>query len=47
VCEYIEEVFVPDDSFILIKLDMDRIRLLHLEVDIDSIRYCIERTRGM
>lgn len=47
VCEYIEEVFVPDDSFILIKLDMDRIRLLHLEVDIDSIRYCIEKTRGI
>lgn len=28
VSEYIEEVFLPDDCFILVKLDMDRIRLL-------------------
>ena len=28
VSEYIEEVFLPDDVFILIKLDLDRIKLL-------------------
>lgn len=38
VSEYIEEVFLPDDCFILVKLDMDRIRLLKLEVNVDSIR---------
>ncbi|KAK2152800.1 hypothetical protein LSH36_317g01042 [Paralvinella palmiformis] len=38
VSEYIEEVFLPDDCFLLIKLDMDRIKLLKLEVSVDSIR---------
>ena len=28
VCEYIEEVVLPDDCFVLIKLYLDRIRLL-------------------
>jgi len=28
VSEYLEEVFVPDDCFLLIKLDLDRIKLL-------------------
>lgn len=37
VTEYIEEVYLPDGCFILIKLDENRIRLLKLEVDIDSI----------
>jgi DNA-directed RNA polymerase III subunit RPC1 len=39
VSEYIEELYLPDDCFLLIKLDTDRIRLLKLEVDADSIRY--------
>lgn len=30
-----------DDSFILVKLDMDRIRLLKLEVDANSIKYSL------
>ena len=30
--EYVEEVFLPDDCFLLIKLDLDRIKLLKLEV---------------
>ncbi|XP_067928267.1 DNA-directed RNA polymerase III subunit RPC1-like [Watersipora subatra] len=37
VSEYIEEVYLPDDCFLLIKLDMDRIALLKLEVDLNSI----------
>lgn len=39
VSEYIEEVYLPDDCFLLIKLDIDRIRLLKLEVDAESICY--------
>ncbi|KAF6020050.1 POLR3A [Bugula neritina] len=37
VSEYIEEVYLPDDCFLLVKLDLDRIALLKLEVDINSI----------
>ncbi|KDR18934.1 DNA-directed RNA polymerase III subunit RPC1 isoform X1 [Zootermopsis nevadensis] len=45
VSEYIEELYLPDDCFLLIKLDIDRIRLLKLEVDADSIRYSICTSR--
>ena len=31
VSEYLEEVFLPDDCFLLIKLDLDRIRLLKVQ----------------
>ncbi|XP_021363401.1 DNA-directed RNA polymerase III subunit RPC1-like isoform X1 [Mizuhopecten yessoensis] len=41
VSEYMEEVFLPDDCFILIKLDLERIRLLKLEVHADSIKFAI------
>ena len=41
VSEYLEEVFLPDDCFLLIKLDVERIKLLKLEVTADSIRYCL------
>ncbi|XP_062605530.1 DNA-directed RNA polymerase III subunit RPC1-like, partial [Saccostrea cucullata] len=41
VSEYIEEVFIPDDCFILVKLDLDRIRLLKLEVNVESIKESI------
>lgn len=41
VSEYMEEVFLPDDCFMLIKLDLDRIRLLKLEVNAETIRYSI------
>lgn len=37
--EYFEEVYLPDDCFMLIKLDMNRIRLLKLEVDANSIQW--------
>merc|ERR1712172_260939 len=39
--EYLEEVFLPDDCFLLIKLDVERIKLLKLEVSAGSIRYSI------
>ncbi|MGH0152595.1 UNVERIFIED_CONTAM: hypothetical protein FKN15_022766 [Acipenser sinensis] len=32
ISEYIEEVFLPDDCFILVKLSLERIRLLRLEI---------------
>ncbi|KAK3608217.1 hypothetical protein CHS0354_039236 [Potamilus streckersoni] len=38
VSEYLEEVFLPDDCFILIKLDLDRIKLLKLEVNVYTIK---------
>merc|ERR1719220_1024596 len=41
VSEYIEEVMLPDDVFILVKLHMDRIKLLKLEVNAETIRYAI------
>ncbi|XP_029638657.1 DNA-directed RNA polymerase III subunit RPC1 isoform X1 [Octopus sinensis] len=37
VSEYVEEVYLPDDCFLLVKLDLDRIKLLKLEVSVDSI----------
>jgi DNA-directed RNA polymerase III subunit RPC1 len=37
ISQYIEEVYESDDCYLLIKLDLDRIRLLKLEIDIDSI----------
>lgn len=41
VSEYLEEVFLPDDCFLLVKLDVERIKLLKLEVTADSIRYSL------
>lgn len=34
ISEYMEEVFLPDDCFILVKLSLERIRLLRLEVSL-------------
>lgn len=45
VTECIEECYLPDDAFLLIKLSMDRINLLKLEVDAYSIRYSICTSR--
>merc|ERR1712059_48492 len=41
VSEYIEEGMLPDDCFLLIKLAVDRIKLLKLEVSAESIRWSI------
>ncbi|EFN78064.1 DNA-directed RNA polymerase III subunit RPC1 [Harpegnathos saltator] len=41
VVEYIEEVCLFDDHFLLIKLDTDLIKSLKLEVDVNSICYSI------
>lgn len=34
ISEYIEEVFLPDNCLILVKLSLERIRLLRLEVTV-------------
>jgi len=41
VSEYIEEVLLPDECFLLVRLSVDRIRLLKLEVSAESIRFSI------
>ncbi|KFB44003.1 hypothetical protein ZHAS_00011833 [Anopheles sinensis] len=41
ISSYIEEVYKSDDCFLLIKLDLDRIRVLGLEVNAETIRYSI------
>uniref|UniRef100_A0A8C5QXP4 DNA-directed RNA polymerase subunit n=1 Tax=Leptobrachium leishanense TaxID=445787 RepID=A0A8C5QXP4_9ANUR len=41
ISEYIEEVFLPDDCFLLVKLSLERIRLLRLEVNSETVRYSI------
>jgi DNA-directed RNA polymerase III subunit RPC1 len=41
ITEYIEEIYLPDDCFLLLKIDIDRIKLLKLEVDVNSIRYSL------
>ena len=35
------QVFLPDDCFLLIKLDVERIKLLKLEVNAETIRYSL------
>lgn len=45
VTEVIEEVILPDDCFLLIRLDMDRIKLLKLEVDVYSIREALLKSK--
>ena len=39
VSEYIEEIYLSDDHFLIIKLDIDRIKMLKLEVDVNSVCY--------
>lgn len=39
VSSYIEEIYKPSDCFLLVKLDLDRIRVLGLEVNAESILY--------
>ncbi|XP_022661232.1 DNA-directed RNA polymerase III subunit RPC1-like isoform X1 [Varroa jacobsoni] len=41
ISEYLEEVYLPQEVFVLIKLAIDRIRLLQLEVSADTIKYAI------
>jgi len=47
VTAYFDEMFMPDDCFVLVKLDIDRIRLLKLEVNADTIAHsiCVSKLR--
>ncbi|KAH7729808.1 RNA polymerase Rpb1 [Aphelenchoides avenae] len=45
ISDYIEQVFLPDDLFVLIKLNSKRIRLLQLEVTMDSILASISNAK--
>ncbi|EPB71453.1 RNA polymerase Rpb1, domain 5 [Ancylostoma ceylanicum] len=45
ICEYIEEVYVPDKIFLLLKLNTRRIRILRLEVTLATIVQSILRTK--
>uniref|UniRef100_A0A8R1XTF5 DNA-directed RNA polymerase subunit n=3 Tax=Onchocerca TaxID=6281 RepID=A0A8R1XTF5_ONCVO len=41
ICDYIEEVYLPDDCFILLKINAKRVRLLQLEITMSSIAQSI------
>ena len=41
ITSFLEEVYRNDECFLLIKLDLERIRVLGLEVNIDTIRYSL------
>ncbi|VDN04831.1 unnamed protein product [Thelazia callipaeda] len=41
ICDYIEEVYLPDDCFILLKVNAKRVRLLQLEITMSSIAHSI------
>ncbi|KAB7495389.1 DNA-directed RNA polymerase III subunit RPC1 [Armadillidium nasatum] len=41
ICEYVEEIYKSDDCMLIVKLSMERIKLLKLEVDIGTIKYAI------
>jgi DNA-directed RNA polymerase III subunit RPC1 len=41
VTSFLEEVYRNDSCFLLIKLDLDRIRLLGLEVNADTVKYSL------
>lgn len=47
VSQYIEEVYESDDCYLLIKLDLDRIRLLKLEINAMSIIDSIVQDKKM
>ncbi|XP_055844641.1 DNA-directed RNA polymerase III subunit RPC1 [Episyrphus balteatus] len=41
ISSYIEEVYKPNDCFLVVKLDLYRIKVLGLEINVDTIRYSI------
>uniref|UniRef100_A0A915ASZ0 DNA-directed RNA polymerase subunit n=2 Tax=Parascaris univalens TaxID=6257 RepID=A0A915ASZ0_PARUN len=45
ICEYIEEVYLPDDCFVLVKINAKRVRLLQLEITMGSIAQSICSTK--
>lgn len=45
VSEYLEEVILPSECFVLVKLDLERIRLLQLEVTAETICNSIAQSK--
>ncbi|XP_059619730.1 DNA-directed RNA polymerase III subunit RPC1 [Phlebotomus argentipes] len=45
ISSYIEEVYKSSDCFLLIKLDIDRIRVLGLEIDAETIRFALRNSK--
>lgn len=43
ICKYIKEVHCPEQSYVLIKLDMNLINQLHLDIDAQTVRQSILR----
>ncbi|KAI4470240.1 dna-directed rna polymerase [Holotrichia oblita] len=41
ICEYIDDVYTKGECFLLVKLSYERIRLLQLEVNVDTIKYSL------
>ena len=39
ICSLMEEVYQPDDCYLLIKVDLQRCRLLKIEVNSDTVKY--------
>lgn len=41
ICEYIDDVYTKGECFLLVKLNYERIKLLQLEVNVDTIKYSL------
>ncbi|KAI8114773.1 DNA-directed RNA polymerase III subunit RPC1 [Lucilia cuprina] len=41
ISSYIEEVYKPDDCYLVVRLDLNRIKVLGLEINAETIRYSI------
>jgi len=41
ICSLMEEVYQPDDCYILIKIDLQRCRLLKIDVNADIVKYSL------
>lgn len=39
ISSYIEEVYKPDGCFLLVKLDLPRIKVLGLEINLETVEY--------
>lgn len=47
VCEYIKEIYSPSLCYLAVRLDMDAIKQLYLQIDAKSVRKSILATRKL
>ncbi|KAF4525074.1 hypothetical protein B566_EDAN001988 [Ephemera danica] len=45
ICRFMEEVILPDEVFIIVRLDLQKIRLLKLELNASIIAYMIDNSK--